>query len=128
MCFWEMESIPLLDLVEALEERNGDEDNDSLLAVADFDLFLTDVRNPYAKTLKPTVKSKSNISRDHCRTRMTPFLSQLTMPTCLFDHQLFFSSTLISPSHPHSNSHKRYPQNPNPTEIKNPLTSRADTN
>jgi hypothetical protein len=31
-------SVPLLDLVEALEERDGDEDNDSLLAVADFDL------------------------------------------------------------------------------------------
>lgn len=50
--------IPLLDLVEALEERNGDEDNDSLLAVADFDLFLTDVRNPYAKLLEPTINFK----------------------------------------------------------------------
>lgn len=30
--------IPLLDLVEALEERNRDEDEDCLLAVADLDL------------------------------------------------------------------------------------------
>jgi len=30
--------IPLLDLVEALEERDGDEDGDGLLAVADLDL------------------------------------------------------------------------------------------
>lgn len=31
--------IPLLDLVEALEERDGDEDGDGLLAVADLDLY-----------------------------------------------------------------------------------------
>lgn len=31
--------LPLLDLVEALEERNRDEDNDGLLAVADLDLL-----------------------------------------------------------------------------------------
>lgn len=31
-------SIPLLDLVEALEERGRDEDEDCLLAVADLDL------------------------------------------------------------------------------------------
>lgn len=31
--------LPLLDLVEALEERDGDEDNDGLLAVADLDLL-----------------------------------------------------------------------------------------
>ena len=30
--------VPLLDLVEALEERDGDEDEDSLLAVTDLDL------------------------------------------------------------------------------------------
>lgn len=54
--------IPLLDLVEALEERNGDEDNDSLLAVADFDLFLTDVRNPYAKTFGTNYKLQNQIS------------------------------------------------------------------
>ena len=30
--------VPLLDLVEALEERDGDEDKDSLLAVTDLDL------------------------------------------------------------------------------------------
>lgn len=32
--------VPLLDFVEALEERNGDEDDDGLLAVADLDLFV----------------------------------------------------------------------------------------
>lgn len=31
--------LPLLDLVEALEERDRDEDNDGLLAVADLDLL-----------------------------------------------------------------------------------------
>lgn len=31
--------VPLLDLVEALEERDRDEDEDSLLAVADLDLI-----------------------------------------------------------------------------------------
>lgn len=30
--------VPLLDLVEALEERDRDEDDDSLLAVADLNL------------------------------------------------------------------------------------------
>ena len=34
-----IESLPLLDLVEALEERDGDEDDDGLLAVADFKLY-----------------------------------------------------------------------------------------
>lgn len=38
-CSWCMSGIvPLLDLVEALEERDGDEDKDSLLAVTDLDL------------------------------------------------------------------------------------------
>lgn len=32
-------SVPLLDLVEALEEGNRNEDDDGLLAVADFDLW-----------------------------------------------------------------------------------------
>lgn len=32
--------LPLLDLVEALQERNGDEDDDGLLALADFDLWI----------------------------------------------------------------------------------------
>lgn len=32
--------VPLLDFVEALEERDGDEDDDGLLAVADLDLFV----------------------------------------------------------------------------------------
>jgi hypothetical protein len=31
-------SVPLLDLVEALEERDRDEDDDSLLAVANLNL------------------------------------------------------------------------------------------
>ena len=31
-------NVPLLDLVEALEERDGDKDDDGLLALADFDL------------------------------------------------------------------------------------------
>lgn len=31
--------LPLLDLVEALEQGNGDENNDSLLAVADLNLW-----------------------------------------------------------------------------------------
>ena len=31
--------VPLLDLVEAGEERDGDEDDDSLFAVADLELF-----------------------------------------------------------------------------------------
>jgi hypothetical protein len=30
--------VPLLDLVEALEERDGDEDDNGLLAVADLNL------------------------------------------------------------------------------------------
>jgi hypothetical protein len=32
--------LPLLDLVEALQEGDGDEDNDGLLAVADLDLIV----------------------------------------------------------------------------------------
>lgn len=36
--------LPLLDLVEALEERDGDEDDDRLLAVADLDLLWVYVR------------------------------------------------------------------------------------
>lgn len=31
--------VPLLDLVEALQQRDGDEDDDGLLAMADLDLF-----------------------------------------------------------------------------------------
>lgn len=34
----EEEGVPLLDFVEGLEERDGDEDDDGFLAVADFDL------------------------------------------------------------------------------------------
>ena len=32
--------VPLLDLVEAGEERDGDEDDDCLFAVADFELYI----------------------------------------------------------------------------------------
>lgn len=35
----EWKIVPLLDLVEALEERDRDEDDDCLLAVADLDLW-----------------------------------------------------------------------------------------
>lgn len=35
----EWKIVPLLDLVEALEERDRDEDDDCLLAVADLDLL-----------------------------------------------------------------------------------------
>ena len=36
---WGWSGLPLLDLVEVLQEGNGDEDNDGLLAVADLDLI-----------------------------------------------------------------------------------------
>ena len=34
------EEVPLLDFVEAGEERDGDEDDDSFFAVADFELWV----------------------------------------------------------------------------------------
>lgn len=34
------DEIPLLDLVEAWEERDGDEDDDCFFAVADFELWV----------------------------------------------------------------------------------------
>ncbi len=34
-----MEEVPLLDLVEAGEERDGDEDDDGFFAVADLELW-----------------------------------------------------------------------------------------
>ena len=41
MGFWKVEGgIPLLNFVEAGEERNGDEDDDRFLAMADFELWV----------------------------------------------------------------------------------------
>lgn len=44
-------SIPLLDLVEALEERGRDEDEDCLLAVADLDLYQNQSEHVHVETI-----------------------------------------------------------------------------
>lgn len=47
---WERNCLPLLDTVEALQGRDGDKDDNSLLAVANFDLFKTQNQHASSRT------------------------------------------------------------------------------
>lgn len=67
----ELGFLPLLDAVEALQGRDGDKDDNSLLAVADFDLFQDLKSACELQTIKPWTASRpvpqSQLLRWHWR-------------------------------------------------------------
>lgn len=76
--------LPLLDLVEVLQEGDGDEDNDGLLAVADLDLIAeVDVRI----SVRPEC-ARTQIAKIQCalRSRRRGIPLPVIVSTCVIFH------------------------------------------